>query len=82
MKLLVLAVVTLLLLTGCATARKPPQIIQSCPTLPALPPLEAGALEHDFIETMQQLLQGKLPWQPDYSLSSDSADSSMRLHAW
>lgn len=55
-----------LLLTACATAPRPVQVLQVCPIPPALEPLPDGALEHDYIGTMQRFLQGKLPEQPNY----------------
>lgn len=70
MKSIAFAVSTLLLLTACATAPTV-QIMEVCPRVPALElNLPDGALEHDFIGTMQQLLQGNLPSQPNYRLPS------------
>lgn len=70
MKSTAFAASTALLLTACATAPTV-QIMEVCPRIPALElSLPDGALEHDFIGTMQQLLQGKLPSQPNYSLPS------------
>jgi len=83
MKSIVLCASTLLLLMGCATGPKPVQVIQSCPRVPTLElDLPDGALEHDFIGTMQQLLQGSLPLRPSYSLPSRPAlPTEPRLNA-
>ena len=44
-----------LLLSACASA---PSVVQTCPALPALAPLQP---EPSFQERMQSFLQGKLP---------------------
>lgn len=77
MKSVLSTCVMLLLLTACATAPTAPvQVLQACPKLPALDPLPDGVLEHDFIGTMQQLLQGNLPWPPSYKLTSEPVSAS------
>lgn len=46
-----------LLLSACASA---PSVVQTCPVLPALAPLQP---EPSLQERMQNFLQGKLPGQ-------------------
>ena len=82
-KSLVLSSATLLLLTACATAPTAPPTVVQCPVPPPLElNLPDGALEHDFIETMRQFLQGNLPLQPSYSLPSEPVSpTGLRLNA-
>ena len=82
MKLLGLSASTLLLLMGCATGPTV-RVVEVCPRVPTLElDLPDGALEHDFIGTMQQLLQGSLPLRPSYSLPSGPAlPTGPRLNA-
>ena len=73
MKSIAFAVSTVLLLTACATGPTV-RVVEVCPRVPTLElDLPDGALEHDFIGTMQQLLQGSLPLRPSYSLPSGPA---------
>lgn len=73
MKNAALLISTSALLLGCATGPSV-QVMQTCPRVPPLIlDLPQDALEHNFIEMMQQLLSGKLPLQPDYSLLSAPA---------
>ena len=83
MKSAALSALMLLLLTACATAPKPAPVLETCPRIPALElNLPDGALEHDFIETMRQFLQGNLPLQPSYSLPSEPVSpTGLRLNA-
>ena len=83
MKSIAFAVSTLLLLTACATAPRPVQVLEVCPRIPVLElNLPDGALEHDFIETMRQFLQGNLPLHPSYSLPSEPVSpTGLRLNA-
>ena len=79
MKLPVSIALTLLLLTGCATAPRPVQVMEVCPRVPHL---ELDAPERDWQWEMRLFLQGLLPMQPDYSLRSMPASSpTMRLDA-
>lgn len=68
------------LLTACASA-PPVQIAQTCPTIPPLDPLPPGALEHDFIGTMQSFFSGKLPGPPSSRPNYGLADPNTRLPA-
>ena len=70
MKWTALFLSTTLTLTGCATAPRPVQVIQVCPTVPML---ELDAPDVDFQLLMRNFLQGLLPTQPDYSLPSGPA---------
>ena len=70
MKSLASTLATLLLLTGCATAQRPVQVMEVCPVVPML---ELDAPERDWQGQMQLFLQGLLPMQPDYSLRSTPA---------
>ena len=61
------------LLLGCATGPKPVQVLEVCPKVPPLElNLPSGAMDHDFIGTMQGLLQGRLPLPPSYKLPSEN----------
>lgn len=82
MKSIAFAASTVLLLTACATGPTV-QILEVCPRIPALElNLPDGVLEHDFIGTMQQLLQGNLPLQPSYSLDyAPALQTAPRLNA-
>lgn len=68
-----LSVVTLLLLTACASAPTvQPTVLQVCPKVPALDlDLPPGALDHNFTDRMANFLQGKLPEQINYDLHSE-----------
>lgn len=60
MKSLVSTLVTLLLLTGCATGRNV-QILEVCPRVPVLElEVEPGALEQSFTDRMLNFLSGSL----------------------
>jgi len=78
-----LPMITLLLLTACKTAPKPVQVLEVCPKVPMLElNLPAGAMDHDFIGTTQQLLQGKLPSRPSYRLHyAPVSPTPLRLNA-
>ena len=61
----------LLLLQGCQTA--PRVLVQAiCPQIPELDQQPAAQVP-SFTDRMQSFLQGKLPEQTDYSLTSNSA---------
>ena len=62
MRKLALLLTTTLLLSGCATAPQPVQVIQACPKVP---PLELDAPERDFQGMMQSFLSGMLPKLPE-----------------
>lgn len=83
MKLTALAVSTVLLLTACATAPKPVQVMQACPTIPALElSLPQDALEQGFLDRMQDFLQGRLPEPISYELRLPPASpTGLRLNA-
>ncbi len=68
-----LSVVTLLLLTACASAPTvQPTVLQVCPKVPALElNLPPDALDHNFTDRMANFLQGKLPEQINYDLHSE-----------
>ena len=68
MKLPASIVLTLLLLTGCATGRSV-QILEVCPRVPVLElELEEGALERSFTERMLLWLSGSLETQTGLGL--------------
>lgn len=50
-----------LILTGCATAPKPAQVLEVCPKVPLL---ELDVPARDFQHEMRLFLQGYLPTQP------------------
>ncbi len=56
-----------LILSGCATAQKPVQVLEVCPKVPAL---ELDAPVRDWLGEMRAFLQGTLTTPPDYSLHS------------
>lgn len=58
------------LLTACASAPKPVQVLEVCPIPPML---ELDAPGRDWLGQMQNFLQGTLPMQPAYNLPSSSA---------
>lgn len=62
MRKLALLLTTTPLLTACATAPQPVQVIQACPNVP---PLELDAPERDFQGLMQSFLSGTLPKPPE-----------------
>ena len=62
MRKLALLLTTTLLLTACATAPQPVQVMQACPKVP---PLELDVQELDFQELMQNFLSGTLPKPPE-----------------
>lgn len=61
---------TAVLLTACASAPTPVQVMEVCPRVP---PLELDAPVRDWQGQMRLFLQGTLPTPPDYSLPSTSA---------
>lgn len=61
MRSLASIVIMLPLLTACATAPKPVQVIQACPKVPLL---ELDAPARDWQQEMRLFLQGSLPTQP------------------
>ena len=69
----------LLILSGCATAPRPVQVVQACPRVP---PLVLDAPERDYPALIRSFLSGSVPTLPDYSLPSTSAaPSTPRLNA-
>ena len=72
MKSVALSVITLLLLTACASAPTvQPKVLQVCPKMPALDlDLPPDALDHSFTDRMANFLQGKLPEPINYDLHS------------
>ena len=70
MKLPVSIALTLLLLTGCATAPRPVQVMEVCPRVPIL---ELDVPERNFLGQMRDFLQGTLPTQPGLKLPSTPA---------
>lgn len=70
MKRLALLLATSALLTACATAPRPVQVLQVCPKAP---PLVLDAPVRDWQGQMRRFLQGTVPMPPDYSLPSKSA---------
>lgn len=78
-RIALLAVILPLLLTACATApsaQNPPTVVNVCPRLPALEPLDPetqAALETDFTGTIARLLSGLAPLATDYGLRSNPA---------
>lgn len=70
MKSVALSVITLLLLTACASAPTvQPKVLQVCPKVPALElNLPPDALDHSFTDRMANFLQGKLPEPINYDL--------------
>lgn len=84
MKSVALSVITLLLLTACASAPTvQPTVLQVCPKLPALElNLQPDALDRSFTDRMANFLQGKLPEQINYDLHSVPASQTVpRLNA-
>ena len=71
MKSIAFAASTVLLLTACATAPKPVQVMEVCPRVPLL---ELDAPERDWQGQMQLFLQGLLPTQPGLKLPSKPAN--------
>lgn len=70
MKSIAFAASTVLLLTACAIAPKPVQVLEVCPKVP---PLELDVPERAFQEEMRNFLQGLLPTQPGLKPPSSSA---------
>jgi hypothetical protein len=62
-KRLALTLVTLILLTGCATVQKPAPVIQACPKVPEL---ELDAPGRDWLQEMQSFLQGTPPMPKEH----------------
>lgn len=79
MKSVALSVITLLLLTACASAPTvQPKVLQVCPKVPALElNLPADALDRSFTDRMANFLQGKLPEQINYDLHSVPASQTV-----
>ena len=75
MQSVALSVITLLLLTACASAPTvQPKVLQVCPKMPALDlALPPDALDHSFTDRMANFLQGKLPEPINYDLHSEPA---------
>lgn len=74
----VLVLSLLSLFGGCATVQPvhPPQVVATCPRIPALPPLDLEtqvALDRDYSKTMASFLQGLLPMPTEYGLHSAPA---------
>lgn len=59
-----------LILSGCATAPRPVQVMEVCPKAPLL---ELDAPDRDWQGEMQLFLSGTLPTPPDYRLHSQPA---------
>ena len=72
MQSVALSVITLLLLTACASAPTvQPKVLQVCPKVPALElNLPPDALDRSFTDRMANFLQGKLPEPINYDLHS------------
>ena len=69
MKSIAFAVSTLLLLTACATAPRPVQVLEVCPRIPALElQIDQEALDSSFLDRMQLFLSGRLPEPISYAL--------------
>lgn len=79
MKSVALSVITLLLLTACASAPTVQQkVLQVCPKVPALElNLPQDALDRSFTDRMANFLQGKLPEQINYDLHSVPASQTV-----
>ena len=79
MKSIALSVITLLLLTACASVPTvQPTVLQVCPKVPALElNLPQDALDHSFTDRMANFLQGKLPEQINYDLHSVPASQTV-----
>lgn len=79
MKSVALSVITLLLLTACASVPTvQPTVLQVCPKLPALElNLPPDALDRSFTDRMANFLQGKLPEQINYDLHSVPASRTV-----
>lgn len=60
----------LLILSGCATAPTPVQVLEVCPKVPAL---ELDAPARDWLGEMRSFLAGTLTTPPDYNLHSTPA---------
>ena len=75
MKSTAFAASTLLLLTACASAPRPVQILEVCPQVPML---ELDAPERDWLGEMRTFLSGTLPTPPDYRLPSTSVKLSTK----
>lgn len=79
----VLTVVMLPLLTACATAPRPVQILEACPRIPVLElQIEPEALDSSFLDRIATFLSGKLPEPIGYELRLEPASpTSVRLSA-
>ena len=74
---------TTLLLASCQTAPIAPKVLEVCPRIPTLElSLPMDALEHNFLDRMQNFLSGRLPSPPDYSLHSKPvSQTGLKLNA-
>ena len=83
MRKLALLLTTTLLLTACATAPQPVQVIQACPKVPPLElQIEPDALEHTFLDRIATFLSGRLPEPIIYELRLEPASpTTPRLKA-
>lgn len=79
MKSVALSVITLLLLTACASVPTvQPKVLQVCPKVPALElNLPPDALDRSFTDRMASFLQGKLPEPISYELHSVPASQTV-----
>lgn len=79
MKSVALSVITLLLLTACASAPTvQPKVLQVCPKVPALElNLPPDALDRSFTDRMASFLQGRLPEPINYELHSVPASQTV-----
>lgn len=71
------------LLTGCASAPRPVQVLEVCPKVPPLElQIESDALEHTFLDRIATFLSGRLPEPISYELRLEPASpTTPRLKA-
>ena len=83
MRLAASIVIMLPLLTACATAPRPVQVMEVCPRIPALElNIPSDALDSSFLDRMRHFLSGKLPEPISYELHSEPASQTgPRLNA-
>ena len=83
MRLAASIVIMLPLLTACATAPRPVQVMEVCPRIPVLElQIKQEALDSSFLERMQLFLSGKLPEPISYELPLlPASQTGLRLNA-
>ena len=77
-----LLLTTAALLTGCASAPRPVQVLEVCPKVPPLElQIESDALEHTFLDRIAAFLSGRLPEPPSFRPNYELAAPGTKLPA-